>query len=61
MMERGCQRYVEFDMVTRNLDVGAAFLCFGEGEASWKLYKIKNKEEYLLNESETKPGKNNRY
>jgi hypothetical protein len=29
MMERGCQRYVEFDLLTRNLDVGSSFLCFG--------------------------------
>jgi hypothetical protein len=60
-VERGCQKYVEFDLITRNLDVGAAFLCFGEGGAQWKLYKIKNNEEYLLYESECKEGKNNRY
>jgi hypothetical protein len=50
-VDRGTSRYVEFTLSTRNLDVGSAFLCFGEGGAQWKLYKIKNNEEYLLYES----------
>lgn len=41
--------------------MGAYFLCFGEGSAHWKLYKIKNNEEYLLYESEVREGRDNRY
>jgi hypothetical protein len=53
-VDRGTSRYVEFTLATRNLDVGSAclwFRDFREGGAQWKLYKIKNNEEYLLYES----------
>ena len=40
-VDRGTQRFVEFDLLARNLDVGSAFLCFGEGGSHWKLFKIK--------------------
>jgi hypothetical protein len=50
-VDRGTSRYAEFTLATKNLDVGSACLCFGEGRAQWKLYKIKNNEEYLLYES----------
>lgn len=53
-VDRGTQGYVEFDLVTRNLDVGSAFLCFGEGGAHWKLFKIKRNEEFILHQSEVK-------
>lgn len=48
-------------MVGRNIDVGSYFLCFGYGGSHWKLYKVKNGEEYLLYESEVREGKNNRF
>lgn len=60
-MDRGTQRFIEFDLTSRNLDVGSAFLCFGEGGAHWKLFKIKRNEEYILHQSEVREGKNNRY
>jgi hypothetical protein len=40
-VDRGTQRFMEFDLLARNLDVGGAFLCFGEGGSHWKLFKIK--------------------
>lgn len=60
-IERGTNKYVEFNLFGRNLDVGSYFLCFGEGGAHWKLYKVKNNEEYLLYESEVREGKDNRF
>lgn len=47
--------------MARNVDVGSAFLCFGESGCQWKLYKIKRNSEYLLYESEMREGKNNRF
>jgi hypothetical protein len=47
-VERGSNKYVEFSMVARNIEVGSYFLCFGEAGCHWKLYKVKNGEEYLL-------------
>lgn len=60
-VDRGTQSFIEFDLVTRNLAVGSSFLCFGEGGAHWKLYKVKRNEEILLHQSEVREGKNNRY
>ena len=60
-VEQGTSKFVEWDLVGRNIDVGSAFLCFGESGCQWKLYKIKRESEYLLYESEVKEGKNNRF
>jgi hypothetical protein len=60
-VERGTSKYVEFTLFGRNIDVGSYFLCFGDGGCRWKLYKIKNNEEYLLYESEIREGKDNRF
>ena len=60
-VDRGSQRIIEFDVLSRNLDVGTSFLCFGEGGAHFKLFKIKRNEEYMLQESKVKVGQNNRF
>lgn len=53
-MERGSNKYIEFSLASRNVDVGSFFLCFGSGTARWRLYKLKGNEEFLLYESEVK-------
>jgi hypothetical protein len=60
-VERGTNKYVEFTLNSRNVDVGSFFLCFGTGGCHWKMYKLKNNEEFILYESEVKDGKNNRF
>jgi hypothetical protein len=45
---------VEFALVSRNVDVGSYFLCFGTGTCHWRLYKVKGGEQYLLYESEVR-------
>lgn len=46
-MNRKSQKFIEFSLVGRNLDVGTSFLCFGEGSAHWKLFKLKSFEDHL--------------
>jgi hypothetical protein len=50
-VKRGSTQYSAFDLSTRNLDVGSAFFCFGEGKALWRLYRKRNNEEILIYES----------
>ena len=41
-VERGTNKYVQFTLNARNIDVGSSFLCFGNGRSHWRLFKVSN-------------------
>jgi hypothetical protein len=60
-VERGTNKFVEFDLTATDLPSQTFFLCFGSTSPMFRLYKIKNNSEYLLYESEIREGNDPRF